>query len=146
MPLTHAEMDRLMEEHIGYELRDDVDGVVATLASELEHDVVGSPLGVLHTPAEARTFYAGLFADLDGDRCRSTRRYYGDNFLVDESYWEGTAPGTPLGIPGHGRPLAFRMLHVLEFADDGKIRRENVWLDYPAIIQQLSAAPVDAVS
>ena len=27
--------------------------------------------------------------------------------------------------------------HVIEFADDGNIKRENVWLDLAAIIQQL---------
>jgi predicted ester cyclase len=136
-------MDRLMDEHVQYELQDDVDGVVSTLDAHVEHDVVGSPLGVLHTPEEARRFYEGLFADLDGETVRSERRYYGDGFLVDESTWSGTAPGTPLGIPGRGRALTFRMLHVFEFTDEGKIRRENVWLDYPAIIQQLSVSETD---
>ena len=138
MSLTHAEMDRLMDAHMQYELRDDLDGVVSTLAATLEHDVVGSPHGVLHTPEDARAFYAALFADLDGQRVETLRRYYSDNVLVDESLWHGTAPGTPLGIAGHGRALSFRLLHVMEFAEDGKIRRENVWLDYPAIMQQLA--------
>jgi hypothetical protein len=30
------------------------------------------------------------------------------------------------------------MLHVLEFTDDGAIKRENVWLDFAAIAKQLS--------
>ena len=42
------------------------------------------------------------------------------------------------GFEGRGRPLEFRLLHVLEFADDGRIARENVWLDTAAIAQQLA--------
>jgi hypothetical protein len=29
------------------------------------------------------------------------------------------------------------MLHVIEFAMDGKIQRENVWIDFAALMQQL---------
>ena len=52
---------------------------------------------------------------------------------------QGTAPGTPFGIPGGGRRLSFRLLHIFDMAPDGKIRRENVWLDFAAILQQLGA-------
>lgn len=58
--------------------------------------------------------------------------------MVDESVWSGTAKGTPFGMEGRGRPLEFRLLHVLEFAGDGQISRENVWLDLAAIQQQLA--------
>ncbi len=65
------------------------------------------------------------------------KRLYGDNFLVDESVWEGWAPGIPFGIEGKGRPLKFRLLHVIEFTDDAMIKRENVWIDLAEIIKQL---------
>lgn len=67
----------------------------------------------------------------------TVRRLYGQDFLVDESIWRGTAAGTPFGLEGKGRPLEFRLLHVVEFAADGDIRRENVWVDLAAIISQL---------
>ena len=35
------------------------------------------------------------------------------------------------------RPLEFRLLHVVEFTPQGDIRRENVWVDLAAILQQL---------
>ena len=56
---------------------------------------------------------------------------------MDESFWEGTAPGRPFGVEGKNRPLKFRLLHVFEFSDEGKIARENVWVDLAAIQQQL---------
>jgi hypothetical protein len=36
--------------------------------------------------------------------------------------------------------LAFRLLHVVEFTQDGNIKRENVWVDLASIIQQLPQA------
>ena len=35
--------------------------------------------------------------------------------MVDESLWSGRAPGKPFGLEGRGRPLEFRLLHVVEF-------------------------------
>src|SRR5947199_5742410 len=37
-------------------------------------------------------------------------------------------------------PASFRLLHVFEFAADGKIESERVWVDLAAIQEQLSSA------
>ncbi len=140
MTLTTVQMDGKIEEHFGFERRDDVAGVLATLAPDVEHDVVGWPAGPVRGRAEVRPFYEALFADLSESRVECLRRLYGDGFVVDESLWRGKAPGRPFGLEGRGRPLEFRMLHVLEFAENGQIRRENVWVDLAAIIQQLPQA------
>jgi uncharacterized protein len=137
MVLTPAEMDRKIDEHFGFEARDDVEGVLATLAPDAEHDIVGWPSGPTHGREGARPFYEALFADLAESKVECRRRLYGDGFVIDESLWQGTAPGKPFGLDGKGRPLAFRMLHVVEFADDGAIKRENVWVDLAAMIRQL---------
>ena len=137
MTMTRKEMDRAIDEHFGYEARDDVEGVLATLAPEVTHDIVGWPSGPTHGRENARPFYVALSADLSDGKVTCTKRLYGDNFLVDESVWEGKAPGRPFGLEGKGRPLQFRLLHVIEFADDGKIQRENVWVDLAAMLGQL---------
>jgi hypothetical protein len=41
MGMSRNEMDRRIDEHFGYEARDDVAGVLATLAPDVEHDIVG---------------------------------------------------------------------------------------------------------
>ncbi|MGE5563173.1 MAG: ester cyclase [Bacillota bacterium] len=138
MALTREEMDRKLDEHFDYEARDDVEGVLATLHPEVEHDVVGWPLGPARGREEARSFYEATFADLADGKVRSLRRLYGDRFMVDDSVWTGTAKGRPFGLDGKGRPLTFRLLHVLEFSDQGEIRRENVWVDLASIQQQLA--------
>src|SRR5262245_58356817 len=137
MALTREEMDRKIDEHFGFEARDDVAGVLATLAPEVEHDIVGWPSGPTHGRAGARPFYEALFTDLSDGKVECLRRLYGDDFLIDESLWRGKAPGRPFGLEGKGRPLEFRLLHVIEFAGNGDIRRENVWVDLAAIIRQL---------
>jgi hypothetical protein len=140
MALTPTEMDHKVDEHFGFEARDDVEGVLATLAPDAEHDIVGWPSGPTHGRDGARPFYEALFADLSDGKVECVRRLYGNDFLVDESVWRGKAPGGPFGLERRNRPLAFRLLHVVEFTDGGDIKRENVWVDLAAIIQQLPQA------
>ena len=137
MPLTRAQMDSKMDEHFGFEQRDDVAGVLATLAPDVEHDIVGWPPGPAHSRDGARSFYEALFADLSDGKIECLKRLYGDNFMVDKSRWKGRAPGRPFGVEGMNRPLEFRLLHVVEFTPQGDIKRENVWVDLAAILQQL---------
>ena len=137
MPLTPEQMDRKLDEHFGYEASDDVEGVLATLAPDALHDIVGYPTGPTRGKGDIPAFYVQMFGDLAESRVQTLKRLYGDNFLIDESLWEGKAPGRPFGLEGRNRPLKFRLLHVLEFTDEGQIQREQVWLDMASIIQQL---------
>ena len=138
MALTRAQMDAKLDEHFGFEAADNVEGVMATLTEAVEHDIVGWPTGPVQGREAVRPFYETLFADLADGKVESRRRLYGDTFMVDDSLWRGTAPGRPFGIEGRGRPLEFRLLHVIEFSDAGDIARENVWIDLAAIQQQLA--------
>jgi uncharacterized protein len=138
MPLTPDQMNRKIDEHFSFEAADDVDGVLATLAPDATHDIVGYPTGPTRGRENARAFYRQLFTDLAESNVTVRKRLYGDNFLVDESVWEGRAPGRPFGLEGRNRRLKFRILHVVEFTPDGQqIQREQVWLDMAAIMQQL---------
>ncbi len=137
MSLTREQMDRKIDEHFHFEATDDMEGVVATLAPDATHDIVGYPTGPTYGREKAKAFYSQLFADLAESKVTVIKRLYGDNFMVDESMWEGRAPGRPFGLEGRNRPLKFRLLHVIEFANDGNIQREQVWLDLAAIFEQL---------
>ena len=137
MAISRERMDSKMDEHFAFEARDDVEGVLATLDEDCEHDIVGWPGGPTRGREAPRGFYENLFSDLADGRVETLRRYYGEDFLVDESLWRGRAPGRPFGIEGRNRPLEFRLLHVVEFDDDGDMKRENVWVDLAAIQRQL---------
>ncbi len=52
--------------------------------------------------------------------------------MVLDQEMTGTVIGTFLGLPGNGRRITFRILHVFEFRNE-LISRENVWLDVAAI-------------
>jgi hypothetical protein len=130
-------MDRKIDEHFAFEATDDVAGVLATLAPDATHDIVGYPTGPTRGREAARAFYVNMFSDLAESKVTPVRRLYGNDFLVDESFWEGRAPGRPFGLEGKNRPLSFRLLHVVEFTPEGQIQKEQVWLDLAAIMQQL---------
>jgi hypothetical protein len=136
--MERARMDRLIDEHFGYEASDDVDGVLATLADDVTHHIVGSPYGEQHGRSAVRPLYEELFGALHGEGVEGLGRWYGDGFVVDESMWTGTvADGRLLGLPGRSGRATFRILHVFELDGDGRIRLERVWCDTTAIAAQL---------
>jgi steroid delta-isomerase-like uncharacterized protein len=138
--MQRAEMDRLIEQHLVAEHSGDADGCVAMYSDDVIHDVVGAPHGPLSGPAAAKGFYEMLTANVKTERMDVNHAWYGDDFCVAERQFHGTVPGEFLGVPGNGREVSFRMLQVWEFKD-GRISRENVWLDGGAIVAQLTEAP-----
>src|SRR6476660_4794004 len=84
MPLTPQQMDAKMNEHFAFESTDDVEGVLATLTDNAEHDIVGWPLGPTHGRDAARRFYETMFVDLADSKVETVKRLYGNNFMVDE--------------------------------------------------------------
>jgi hypothetical protein len=104
MALTPQQMDEKMHEHFAFEARDNIEGVLATLTEDVEHDIVGWPFGPSHGRDGARKFYEATFHDLSESKVRCVKRLYGHNFMVDESIWTGRAPGTPFGLEGRNHP------------------------------------------
>jgi ketosteroid isomerase-like protein len=139
MGMTREQMDRIVNEHFGYEADDDVDGVMGTLSEEAEHEVIPSPVGALTDRAQMREYYEMLFSSVSGESVEPLRRLYGDDFLIDETMWHGrVTDGRPFLCDGRSGPVSFRLLHVFEFRN-GDISREQVWCDLAAIQRQLGA-------
>ena len=141
--MQHGEMDRLIEEHLAAEKAGNPDGSVAMYTEDVIHDVVGSPSGPVHGPGAARAFYEMLSQNVATDRVEVNHAWYGDDFCVIEHQWHGSVPGEFLGVAGNNRRISFRMLHLWEFRD-GRMSRENVWLDGGSIIAQLTAPATEA--
>ena len=140
MGLSRDEMDRIVNEHFQFEAQDDLDGVMASLAPEVEHEIVPSPVGVLHDKAKVRAYYEMLFGAVKGESVTPIRRLYGEDFIVDETLWHGhIADGAPFLCDGRSGPVSFRLLHVFELRD-GKITREAAWCDLAAIQRQLGVS------
>ena len=131
-------MEALIEQHLKAEAAGDTAGAVAVYTDDVEHDVVGSPTGPSVGKDGARGFYEFLTGNVRVEAMVPTRTHHGVDFCVIEHDTTATVPGEFLGVPGNGRRINFRMLHVWEFRD-GLISRENVWLDGGSIVAQLSA-------
>jgi steroid delta-isomerase-like uncharacterized protein len=136
--MQREEMNRLIQQHLTAEKAGNPAACVAMYTDDVIHDVVGSPTGPVKGPEAARGFYEMLTQNIKTEQMDVRHAWYGPDFCVIEHQWSGTVPGQFLGIPGHGRPISFRMLHVWEFTG-GHMSRENVWLDGNAIITQLTS-------
>ncbi len=105
---------------------------------DVVHDTIGLPGGPVHGRDAAQGLYEFLTANVHTDRMGVNRASYGEDFCVIEHQLYGTVPGEFLGVPGHGRAINFRMLHIWEFTNE-RMSRETVWLDGGAIMAQLTA-------
>lgn len=133
---TPQMMDEVLARHFEAEARHDMSAILDTLTEDVEHDVVGWPGGPNIGHEALRPFYESLFGDLQATDVKPLRRYYGDDFCVDEVEYHAIATGRPFGLEGHNRPVHFRLLHICEFTN-GKMSRENVWLDTASLFHQL---------
>jgi steroid delta-isomerase-like uncharacterized protein len=130
-------MHDLVCRHLRAEGRADVDGAIAVYTDDIEHDVVGYPGSPHYGKGGAREFYEERTANFRAEGEKVLHRYITDDAMILEQVMTGTVIGALLGLPGYGRRISFRILHVFEFRDE-LISRENIWLDTPAIVEQLS--------
>jgi steroid delta-isomerase-like uncharacterized protein len=136
--MTPEEMEALIQAHVEAEGNGDAEAAVAMYTDDIEHDVVGWPGPPARGTAEALDRYRQLLKDFRAEKEERAHTYYGENAATVEDLITGVVTGSMLGIPGNGRRITFRLLHVFEFTD-GRISRENVWMDGAAIAEQLTA-------
>ena len=136
--MDHQEMINLVETHLKAEGAGDVEGAVAVYTDDIVHDEVGFP-GTPRTGKDAaREFYQFLTANFRTEKEEPLNRFFdGDNMILEQTM-TGTVIGEMLGIPGNGRRVSFRILHVFGFRD-GLIGREQVWIDSGAVVAQLTS-------
>lgn len=137
--MDQTEMITLVERHLKAEGAGDVDGAVAVYTEDIEHDDVGMPGGPITGKAAAREFYEHLTANFRTEGEETRHRYFAGESMILEQRMTGTVIGEMLGIPGNGRSVSFRILHVFDFRD-GLISREQVWIDSGSIAAQLTAS------
>ncbi len=144
--MTPAEIDQLIDEHFRFEATDDVEGVLASLTEDVEHQVIPSPMGPIRGRAAVRAFYEMLFAGIEGEEVTPAMPLHGDGFVVDEVIWRGQVKdGRVFLCDGMSGPVSFRMLHVFEF-EGRRISSEKVWCDLAAIQAQLAPQQATAAA
>jgi steroid delta-isomerase-like uncharacterized protein len=136
--MQRSEMLGLVERHLKAEGAGDIDGACAVYTDDVLHDAVGFPGSPRTGIAAAREFYAFLTANFRTEDETPRNEYWTEDTLVLEQDMTGTVIGEMLGIPGNGRRITFRILHIFGFRD-GLISKEQVWLDTGAVVAQLTA-------
>lgn len=131
-------MIAVAERHLRAEGAGDVEGAVAVYTDDVVHDAVGFPGSPRTGKDAAREFYRFLTANFRGEREEPLNRFFDGDTMILEQDMTGTVTGELLGIPGHGRRVTFRTLHVFSFRD-GLVSREQVWIDSAAIVAQLTS-------
>jgi len=132
-------MTALAERHFEAEGAGDVEGAVAVYTDDIVHDAIGFPGSPRTGKDAAREFYRFLTANFRGEREEPLNTFFDGDTMILEQDMTGTVAGEMFGIPGHGRRVTFRTLHVFSFRD-GLISREQVWIDSGAIIAQLTGS------
>jgi steroid delta-isomerase-like uncharacterized protein len=136
--MEQHEMIALVERHLKAEGAGDVEGAVAVYTDDIVHDEVGFP-GTPRTGLDAaREFYQFLTANFRTEGEVPLNRFFDGDTMILEQNMTGSVIGEMLGIPGNGRRVTFRILHVFGFRD-GLISREQVWIDSGAIVAQLTS-------
>lgn len=129
----------LIQRHLKAEGAGDVEGACAVYAESIEHDAVGFPGAPRFGLEAAKGFYTWLTANVRTTGEEPLHQFVTDTgSIVLEARMTADVIGEFLGIPGNGRSITFRIMHVFDF-DDELITREQVWLDTGSIIGQLSA-------
>jgi steroid delta-isomerase-like uncharacterized protein len=136
--MDQREMIATVERHLKAEGGGDVDGAVAVYTDDIVHDAVGFPGSPRTGKDAARDFYQFLTANFRTEVEDPLNRFFDGDTMILEQNMTGTVIGQMLGIPGNGRRVTFRILHVFGFRD-GLISREQVWIDSGAIVAQLTA-------
>ena len=132
------EMKAIVDRHLKAEGAGDVEGAISVYTDDVVHDAVGFPGSPRRGKNAAREFYGFLTANFRTEDEQPLHEYTTDQSLVLEHMMTGTVIGEMLGLPGNGRKVSFRILHVFDF-NDGLVCREQVWIDSGAIVAQLTA-------
>jgi steroid delta-isomerase-like uncharacterized protein len=137
--MDNARMIALVEQHLKAEGAGDVEGAVAVYTDDIVHDGVGFPGSPRVGKDAAREFYRFLTANFRTESEEPLNRFFDGDTMILEQNMTGSVIGELLGIPGDGRRITFRILHIFSFRD-GLISREQVWTDTGSIVGQLTAA------
>jgi hypothetical protein len=102
--MTRDEIDRILGSHFAAEQKRDINAILATYTEDIEHDAVGRDPNPITGKAAIGVFYREFLNDLEHAKVIPVRRFYGDDFAVDESIVEGYAHGRPYDLRVPRRP------------------------------------------
>ena len=128
-PELHRRIKRLWVRHSIAEDRRDIDGLIATLASDCVYELV--PTGQRwEGHAGARTFYTELFAAFPDNAFQLTDIVIGPQGVFEVATLTGTNLGPWAGAPPSGLPVRLQVLILFPWdPDEDRFGGETIFFD-----------------
>jgi len=127
---------RLVDEHVGFENRHDLDGIMGTFGPAAHYD--DEPSGLRYTGHDAvRRFYAELLNALPELQIDVRRRHAGDTAVVLEVIIRGQHLGAWRGLPATGRHIELPLCGIFTFDDEDRLAGESIYYDRATLLRQL---------
>ena len=132
-PAELRRIKRLWVRHSIAEDRRDIDGLVATLASDCVYEIV--PTGQRwEDHAGARRFYAELFASFPDNAFALSEIVVGPQGVFEVATLTGTNLGPWAGTPATGLPIALQVLILFPWDPvTERFTGERIWFDRAAL-------------
>jgi steroid delta-isomerase-like uncharacterized protein len=127
---------RLVEEHVRFENRHDLEGIMNTFGVAARYD--DEPWNAHYAGRDAvRTFYEGLLAALPDLQIDVQRRHAAETAVVLEVIIRGRHQGLWRGLPATGAQVEFPLCGVYAFDADDRLAGERIYYDRATVLRQL---------
>ncbi len=133
-PAELRRIKRLWVRHSIAEDRRDIDGLIATLATDCVYEIVPTDQRWEGHPG-ARRFYEELFRAFPDNRFELTEIVVGPQGVFEVATLTGTNDGPWAGAPPSGLPVALQVLILFPWdAVAGRFSGERIWFDRGSLV------------
>jgi steroid delta-isomerase-like uncharacterized protein len=127
---------RLVEQHVGFENRHDLDGIMGTFGAGARYD--DEPFGAHYRGRdEVRRFYQGLLQALPGLQIEVRHTHSAASAVVLEVMIRGRHLGPWRGLPATGAPVELPLCGIYTFDQDDRLAGERIYYDRATLLRQL---------
>lgn len=127
---------RLVQEHVAFENRHDLDGILSTFGSSaFYHDAPWRDKR--DGRAGVRAYYAEILGAVPDLRIDVLRRHVTDDNVVLEVRISGTQQRAWRGLPATGRRVDFVLCGIYDFDDEDRLAGETIYYDRATVLRQL---------
>ncbi len=127
---------KLVEEHVGFENRHDLEGIMGTFGVSAHYD--DEPWDAHYNGRnEVRAFYEGLLQALPGLHIDVQNRHASDTAVILEVVISGRHMGPWRGLPATGRQVEFPLCGIFTFDDEDRLAGEKIYYDRATLLRQL---------
>lgn len=133
---TAAARLAIVEEHVRYENRHDLAGIMSTFGETAEYS--DAPWGERHHgrgPVEQ--YYRDLLTALPDLQIDVRNRLVTEDAVALEVVISGTQRGGWRGLPATGKPVRFPLCAIYRFAPSGRLASESIYYDRAGVLAQV---------